>query len=256
MDSLRLPRAVNAADDKRGSAVPHGNTALDPIGNKVLFEKAQYILNPRKPPHQIQIKNIRKTNEGYYRVNFTDSQVITNGQPQKDTALLDLNFPFSVEDMGSLIKRCRNEPGVELFLSFGPGSSDYPKKNDLDAKEDKRAFFVVDEAFGRVWNTQEEASQRRHHVKTSDLKNMPERTFLFNKYTEEAKGAFDVIQAVNVISEPPTSPTIGRVGIFIELLAPGGKWLMAEIYSPDASPLSHGKSVAVKLGGTVDAPFH
>jgi len=238
--------------------------SIDPIKDRKLFDKAGYILARGGDLGRVQVSKLQRTEKGYYRADYSDAQVTVNGVPMRDTALVDLGFPFSEEDVLTLIHRYRNEPGLELFLSFGPGRADIPKSDDHDPQENARAFFVVDQAFGHVRGEDktQDALRIEHHVTASEVPDeLPQRTFFFNYLPiDEVQDMFDIVQVADVISEPRGgiySKRRGEVSRFVGMIKPEtGRLLILNTYSSSVYPIERVKEEAEKIGCTVEILFN
>ena len=239
---------------------------LDPIKDKEQFEKARYILAHGAPPsNRVTIHKLQKTAEGYYHASYSEVPpwMTENSSPIDDTVLLDLDFPFAKEDVKTVIDRYSHQPGLELFLSFGPGEQDYPRTRDNDPREGARVFIVVDEAFGRAWDRHKEQdtllSRHWNHVTSRDVRHeRPQRTYLFNGLPFDAvRNAFDIMQAVNVISEPRIfSDPPDQIKSLASVIKPGtGTLFLCETSTSDAYPLKRVKREVEQLGYSMEVLF-
>ena len=240
---------------------------LDPIKDKEQFEKARYILALGTPPsNRVAIHSLQQTAEGYYRAGYSEVRPgrTENSAPIDDTALLDLNFPFAKEDVKTLIDRYSHQPDLELFLSFGPGELDYPRTTDNDPREGARVFIVVDEAFGRARDKDKEQSVPlsifNHHLTSRNVRHeKPQRTYLFNGLPfDTVRNAFDITQAINVISEPRIfSDPPNHIESLASVIKPGtGKLFLCETSTSDAYPLKRVKREVEQLGYSMEVLFH
>lgn len=250
------------------SAIPTVR-ALDPIKDKELFDKAlRFVSKGNTESGRVQITKLETAKGGFYRAYYLERKpwMTKESDPSKETALLDLEFPLSEESMVTLVARCREEAGAQLFLSFGPGIYDYPKRSDLDPKEGGRIFFVVDEGYGFVMGDQEKERESRdvfsrtHYISSKKLDEpLPEKSYLFNgmSWGPGNEDAFDIVQAANVISEPRKfGDAPDQIGSFVKMIKPRtGELFLLETSTPSAYSLKRVQREVADLGCSIEVLF-
>ncbi|MBI2612280.1 hypothetical protein HYW59_00475 [Candidatus Kaiserbacteria bacterium] len=231
---------------------------LDPIKDKELFDKAERILTHCGVYRNTgPITKLEKTRDGFYRAHYT-----IYGS-NNETSLLDLDFPFAQEDFETLLRRIETKKDIQIFLSLGAGQFDYPKKENEDPQEANRAFFVVDKAYGFVEDT--EVKKERPlleldwYITSRNVRSeKPERTYFYNGLPyDAAKNSFDIVQMINLLSEPKGSifqeHRAGEIYGYVKLIKPiTGELFIFNANTPDAYPLRQVKKEVEKLGGSIE----
>lgn len=231
---------------------------MDPIKDRELFDKASRILTHCGVYGNTgPITKLQKTAGGFYRASYT-----IYGSNEA-TSLLDLDFPFAKEDSEVLLKKLKGEKDVQVFLSLGPGKFDYPKKENEDPQETKRAFIVVDEAYGLAKDTEMEEErfllQIKWYCTSRDIRSeKPERTYIYNGLSRDAaKDSFDVIQMINVLSEPKGSifqaHRRGEIPNYVNMIKPvTGELFIFNTDTPDSYPLKQVEKEVDEFGYSME----
>src|SRR3989338_5844248 len=154
----------------------------------------------------VNVLGTHKLKSGYYRIRFQDLRQGSEKMLDK-TAVLDLTFPLETKPVDQVIRQHQAE-GRELFLALGAGVRDYPKKENGDPNESKRAYFATDISYGIAPHEDNFATLNlpvRYSTPASMLeKAWPEPTHFFNTIDDGAipDDTFDTIQMCNVLSDP------------------------------------------------------
>ncbi len=206
-------------------------------------------------PHpDIQVTKIKKQTDGYYAVTYKQHPKYG----PKRTVSLDLDFPLAQENIATIVARYQ-KAGRQLFLSVGADTNDYPKIENADPSESRRAFFVSDKGYGIVANRENFALFHDATPKEHFHSKMPHETFLFNgldaEYPKLAEDTFDTIQLVNILSDPSS---IGlRLHELIRTLKRGsGEMVIVNTNTPDVFPLEALQKVATSEKCSLEIIFH
>lgn len=187
-------------------AMPNAQDAS--LDQETKFQRARQILAGAlfKPKENINVLGTRRLKSGYYRVTFQDLRADADTMFDK-TAVLDLTFPIETNPIDQVIRQYQAE-GRELFLALGAGVRDYPKKENLDPNESKRAFFATDISYGIAPHEDNYAMldlPLRYSTPANMLeKAWPDHTHFFNATDHSVipDDTFDTIQMCNVLSDP------------------------------------------------------
>lgn len=212
---------------------------------------------------QVNVLSTRKLKSGYYRVTFQDLRPGSEKMFDK-SAVLDLTFPLETRPIDQIIREHQAE-GRELFLALGAGVRDYPKKENGDPNESKRAFFATDISYGIAPHEDNFAMLNlpmRYSTPASMMeKAWPEPTHFFNTIDDDAipDDTFDTIQMCNVLSDPklrtlPFSPLKNALRI---LKRDTGEFLIMNRLLPLEHSPYHLKLMLSTYGGIIDeVVFH
>ena len=235
---------------------------LDPIKDKGLFDKAKRILTKCGTDKNVgELTKLEKTKGGFYRAHYS---IYGSG---RDISLLDLDFPFAQEDMRAVLDQYRGRYDLQMFLSLGPGQFDYPKKENGDPREETRIFFVVDNAFGLVDDREVKRERAlfelNYYIPSHKIREeRPDRTYIYNGLPYDAvENTFDVVQMVNVLSEPKGSifqeHRSGEIGSYMRMVKPGvGELFIFNSNTPSSYPLDQVEREVQELGCSIDIFFH